>query len=592
MPPNGPECSAGFPHVVPGNHGGTGDQSGCYGDGMRADVPRRLSIAMLGLCLAAGLATLLVGSIDPGIRIGTLQDGRIGIVDVTPGGLAAASGLREGRLVAALNGTELIAFPDWRFPMDLGDGAPRPGGVLIGEPTFVDLSNEALEALLSERVREIVTLTPAALETGSLTAGFEAQYVWLDPYGLLGEATRSLLYGVVLLVLGMWFLGTGRAGASLRPIAIPLSLAIAAPFLLQPLLATWAPLAVAVRGLLLPAAMVPLAMALRSFIEDARDRQVVDLILAGAGALAVGAALAVVVNPVDSRLPDPLHWSLVGAIPLVPGLWAAGPSRSAGSPASPSGRVVRSTAYALAGATPLFALASATDALAVPLSLWLLVIFVSSRLSIRPLARLATRVQLQRDLVVAATEAERARVAADIHDDALQELTLLVRRLDAAGDAEGAEIARHVADRLRAICGDLRLPILDDLGVGPALDWLVVRIERLAGGEVRLERHDGTRPPPDVELAFFRVAQEALANAVKHGRPPIVVRYAATPAGASLSVDDAGPGITSDAGVAAEQAGRFGLLNMAQRAEQIGAILDVRAWPGGGTHVALEWRPG
>ena len=193
-------------------------------------------------------------------------------------------------------------------------------------------------------------------------------------------------------------------------------------------------------------------------------------------------------------------------------------------------------------------------------------------------------------LVVAATEAERARVAADIHDDALQELTLLVQRLDTAGDTEGADIARAVSDRLRAICGDLRLPILDDLGVGPALDWLVIRIERLAGGEVRLERSDGARPPADVELAFFRVAQEALANAVKHGSPPIVVRYASTTSGVSLSIDDAGPGIEADAGAEAERSGHFGLLNMQQRAEAIGAILDVRRWPTGGTHVALEWR--
>ncbi|HEX5591024.1 MAG TPA: ATP-binding protein, partial [Candidatus Limnocylindrales bacterium] len=145
-------------------------------------------------------------------------------------------------------------------------------------------------------------------------------------------------------------------------------------------------------------------------------------------------------------------------------------------------------------------------------------------------------------------------------------------------------------DRLRAICGDLRLPILDDLGVGPALDWLVLRIERLAGGEVRLEKADGTRPPPDVELAFFRVAQEALGNAVKHGKPPIVVRYHSSDAGASLSVDDAGPGIAPDAGEIAEREGRFGLMNMQQRAEGIGAILDVRRWPSGGTHVAIEWR--
>jgi signal transduction histidine kinase len=162
--------------------------------------------------------------------------------------------------------------------------------------------------------------------------------------------------------------------------------------------------------------------------------------------------------------------------------------------------------------------------------------------------------------------------------------------LETAGDTEGAELGRTVADRLRAICGDLRLPILDDLGVGPALDWLVLRIERLAGGEVRLERTDGTRPPPEVELAIFRVAQEALANAVKHGRPPIIVRYRATDSGVSLSIDDAGPGIAPDAGAAAEQGGHFGLLNMQQRAEQIGAILDIRRWPSGGTHVALEWR--
>ena len=237
-----------------------------------------------------------------------------------------------------------------------------------------------------------------------------------------------------------------------------------------------------------------------------------------------------------------------------------------------------------AGASPASRRRSrcAHRACAVPaVLLWIVVIALAGRFTVRPLARLASRAQLQRDLVVAATEAERARVAADIHDDALQELTLLVRRLDAAGDTEGADIARTVSDRLRAICGDLRLPILDDLGVGPALDWLVLRIERLAGGEVRLERADGTRPPPDVELAFFRVAQEALANAVKHGRPPIVVRYRSVDGAASLSIDDAGAGITPDAGDRAEREGHFGLLNMQQRAEGIGAILDVRRWPTG-----------
>jgi signal transduction histidine kinase len=273
---------------------------------------------------------------------------------------------------------------------------------------------------------------------------------------------------------------------------------------------------------------------------------------------------------------------IAAALPLnLDGLRAAGKS---------SRNLLQSTELAIAGATPLFALATIEQPYVWPIGGWFLAIAIAGRFTVRPLARLATRAQLQRDLVVAATEAERARVAADIHDDALQELTLLVRRLETSGDTEGADMGRTIADRLRAICGDLRLPILDDLGVGPALDWLVLRIERLAGGEVRLERVDGTRPPADVELAIFRVAQEALANAVKHGRPPIVVRYRATDSGASLSIDDAGPGIASDAGATAERGGHFGLLNMQQRAEQIGAILDIRKWPAGGTHVALEWR--
>jgi signal transduction histidine kinase len=194
--------------------------------------------------------------------------------------------------------------------------------------------------------------------------------------------------------------------------------------------------------------------------------------------------------------------------------------------------------------------------------------------------------------VVAASEAERARLAADLHDDALQDLISLVRRLDAAGDTTGADLARHVAERLRAICSDLRLPLLDDLGAGAALEWLVSRVEPLAGGEVRLERVDAARPPSNVELAVFRVAQEAVSNAVRHGSAPITVRYHVTDAGrVSLSVEDAGPGIDLEQAEAAQQAGHFGLANMQQRAEQIGALLNVRRWPGGGTHVGLEWKP-
>ena len=79
-------------------------------------------------------------------------------------------------------------------------------------------------------------------------------------------------------------------------------------------------------------------------------------------------------------------------------------------------------------------------------------------------------------MVVAATEVERARLAADLHDDALQGMTVLVRQLDDAGDTGTAELARSIAERLREVCGDLRLPVLDELGAGAALEWLVGRV--------------------------------------------------------------------------------------------------------------------
>jgi signal transduction histidine kinase len=406
----------------------------------------------------------------------------------------------------------------------------------------------------------------------------------------------ALLPGLAILLAGAWWLQTGRFGSALRDLAIPLAVATSVPFLVLPLTAIGSFAAQSIAGVVTVAGMLPLTVGLIRLVEGREERQ---LVVGGVAVLIVAATAVVLTSAMGTGVSDgvgrgTLRWLLLGSIPLLPGLAAAGPldlERLRAGPTLGAGGLLRSTELALAGATPLFAVASDRSPFLVPLGVWLLGIFAAARFTVRPLARLATRATLQRDLVVAATEAERARLAADIHDDALQELTLLVRRLEASGDTEGADIGRTVADRLRAICGDLRLPILDDLGVGPALDWLVLRIERLAGGEVRLERSDDARHSPDVELAIFRVAQEALANAVKHGSPPIVVRYRSTVAGISLAIDDAGPGITDDAPAVAERAGRFGLLNMAQRAEQIGAILDVKRWPTGGTHVALEWRP-
>lgn len=565
----------------------------------------RAAVALAILALAVGILTPLIGRVDSGLRLAVIG-GRVIVMEVNRYGLAAESGFSVGMIAVALNGRELIRLPTYIYPdaeatPDPLTGEvpePRPIGIEPAVPTPVLTDRTQLDALVASPLSGIAAVHDVDLAHWNVNESGGAELYTVGWWDRLRGSTLTVILGLLALFIAAWWLGTGRAGRSLRELTYPVALAVSGAFLFWPLATTSSYAGLALFSVLMPASMLPLAAALAQGIQSVEERR---LAIAGsaacfAGAVAIGVLRLAGPAGEDQALPIAV---LAGGITALPGIIAAGPRGSGTRLVVPtganhsvaSGRLLRSAELAVVGVSPFFAVISAIGPFGFVFPGWVLAVMIAGRITVRPLARLATRAQLQRDLVVAATEAERARVAADIHDDALQELTLLVRRLDESGDTEGAEIARTVSDRLRAICGDLRLPILDDLGVGPALDWLVLRIERLAGGEVRLERADAARPPADVELAFFRIAQEALANAVKHGKPPIVVRYRSTDEGASLSIDDAGAGIAVDAAAQAEAAGHFGLLNMAQRAEQVGAILDVRRWPSGGTHVALEWRP-
>jgi signal transduction histidine kinase len=573
---------------------------------LRLDEPARgrLTLLLAAVIIAAGWTTLLLGRFDSGARLAWTGD-RVVVTDVIPGSVAAQNGLQVGMVVTKLQYVTLIQMPSYVEPdpamptpdPETGEMGPYVPTVEPSTPVKQDIDPAQVELLLSRPPTQLTAVQPWDLDLpGPYQSPVNEISLYDDGLDGIRMTMPAFVLGLIMLVLLTWWLASGRAGESVRGLALPLALATAAPFLVRPILASYSLPLLILAMLLSVLAMIPLAVALLERIPDTLDRRLVGY--GTLGCILAASALAVITAINGPWYAEGLtRWAVAAAIPLLPGFAAAGPidrrTTEGAGPAPASRRLLESAEYAVVGATPAIALASEVTSppyVPFPLLLWFVVILLGGRFTVRPLARIATRATLQRDLVVAATEAERARVAADIHDDALQELTLLVHRLDAAGDAEGADIARTVSDRLRAICGDLRLPILDDLGVGPALDWLVLRIERLAGGEVRLERADGTRPPADVELAFFRVAQEALSNAVKHGKPPILVRYATTPGGATLSIDDAGPGIDPDATQTTDRTGHFGLLNMQQRAEAIGAILDVRRWPGGGTHVALDWR--
>lgn len=545
----------------------------------------RDAIAWGVLVVAAGLGTIaaIAGRVDRGFELSTVETGPGGgpavvVASVAPWSEAARQGLGPGMIVIELNGQPLLSIPG------LTDESGTPEAGLPPHPMPLDREVWNLEVTWPWMIDDLLA------GRGGYVLGLS---IWEATYRL--QSSWIVFVLALALAVGVWWwLATGRAGDRLRRLAWPAAAAVAGPLALYPLQATASGPGYILTAVLLAAVVLPLADGLSALVDDPERRRAARIASGVVAVVAVVCGLAVV-SGVGGWAPVG-QWLAAGLVVALPGVAAARAAAQGrlADGAPPSGRIVEAIEAPALGLTPVFAAlplaVPGSGPFLAPLLIWLAGLLAAQRFTVRPLARLATRTALQRDLIVAATEAERARIAADIHDDVLQELTMLVRHLDASGASDAATTARRVAERLRAITGELRLPILDDLGVGPALEWLVARVERLSGGEVRLERDDGARLPPEVELAFFRVAQEALANAVKHGRPPIVVRYRTSPTGATLTVDDSGPGIAPGAAEAARLGGHFGLLGMEQRAEQIGAILDVRRWPGGGTHVALEWR--
>lgn len=200
----------------------------------------------------------------------------------------------------------------------------------------------------------------------------------------------------------------------------------------------------------------------------------------------------------------------------------------------------------------------------------------------------------RRDAAILAIEEERGRLARDIHDAPLQDLSGVIRRLDAVPGAEReAEALREVAARLRDVATALRPPVLQDLGLVAAIedlrDQLVVAHP---GWEVVVAIDEltlGRRPPPDVELAALRVVQEAAANAVAHSRGRrLELRGVVGAAGVALTAADDGAGFGADQARDARRAGHFGLDSMRERAEAVGAEVDVDAGSDG-VSVRFHW---
>ncbi len=198
-------------------------------------------------------------------------------------------------------------------------------------------------------------------------------------------------------------------------------------------------------------------------------------------------------------------------------------------------------------------------------------------------------------------EAERARIAADIHDDPLQKLTALALRLEvAAGDGrdaalsarlgELAGLARTVIGSLRRLVFEVHPPALDREGLAAALrQYLRAGAER-HGYAFSLEDRLLAEPPTDTRVVCYRILQEALANVGKHARASRVeVALESRDGGVQARVSDDGVGFDAQA-VEVGVPGRFGIGLMRERAELAGGWLRLQSAPGSGTTVEF-WVP-
>ena len=198
--------------------------------------------------------------------------------------------------------------------------------------------------------------------------------------------------------------------------------------------------------------------------------------------------------------------------------------------------------------------------------------------------------------VVAAQEAERRRLALELHDETGQALTSILLGLKAIGAAKTAEDAQRAEADVRALvvqalqdvrtlAVELRPSALDDFGLGPALERLAQTFAERSGIDTSVEATLEARLPTEVETTLYRIVQEALSNVVKHaGATHVSVIVGRRGSSVVAIVEDDGVGFA--AGDVREDA--LGLLGMRERLALVGGTLEIESADGAGTTVAAQ----
>ena len=193
-----------------------------------------------------------------------------------------------------------------------------------------------------------------------------------------------------------------------------------------------------------------------------------------------------------------------------------------------------------------------------------------------------------------AEERERRKLAADLHDDAGQLLSLASIKLHALGEAREVERGARTVEledllveirrRISTLSFQLSPPLLHDVGLIAAVQWLAEDLESSHGLSVKIIEEHQLELDENARVTFYRAIRELLFNVVKHaGVKEARVRVSREGGMARIAVEDGGVGMPPRA-----KRHGFGLLALRERLEQLGGSLETRTTPGSGTTVAVS----
>jgi PAS domain S-box-containing protein len=215
--------------------------------------------------------------------------------------------------------------------------------------------------------------------------------------------------------------------------------------------------------------------------------------------------------------------------------------------------------------------------------------------------RAAEELQALSRRLVELQESERKALARELHDRLGETLTALSINLamlkqavrgDAAATTrieDSAALLKSTAATIENMVAELRPPMLDGHGLAAAIDWHAKQFTRRAGVAVSVQAAQlGERIAPEVEMALFRIAQEALNNVAKHARAEhVAITLWRSQSELVMSIADDGIGLPTPA-QAPERAG-LGLVTMRERAQAVGGVFKVEPLPdGAGTRLIVR----